>query len=57
MGKRPRRSAKTRETGTFAFVLYSLLAIAAFWYPFGVAIVTMATWVFWLALGIRHEKH
>ena len=36
-----------------ALVLYSLLAIAAFWFPIASAIVTTATMIFWLILGIR----
>lgn len=41
----------------FAFTLYSLFAIAAFWFPLTIAIATTLTWIFWLILGIniKHE--
>ena len=43
--------------GYFAFVLYSLCAIIAIWFPFTIAIITTITWIFWLIWGIRikHE--
>jgi TMEM175 potassium channel family protein len=44
------------RNGYFAFVLYALLAVTAVWYPFSVAVVTTASWVFWLVLSIR-MKH
>ena len=40
----------------FAFALYSLLSIAALWFPLAIAIVTTMSWIFWLALGVR-MKH
>ena len=49
----------TRENlrnGFFAFVLYSLLAIVAFWLPLPVAIITTLSWIFWLVLSVR-MKH
>lgn len=39
--------------GYGAFVLYSMLAIAAFWFPTAVAAVTTMTWIYWLVFGIR----
>ncbi len=41
----------------FAFILYSLFAVAAFWFPLAIAISTTLTWIFWLILGIniKHE--
>src|SRR4051812_43799689 len=33
--------------GFFAFLLYGLFALLAFWFPFTVAIITILTWVFW----------
>jgi uncharacterized membrane protein len=39
--------------GYFAFVLYSLCAIIAIWFPFAIAIITIITWIFWLIWGIR----
>jgi len=54
------RSASTmREShrnGYGAFVFYSLLAVTALWLPTAVAVVTTASWIFWLTLGIR-MKH
>lgn len=46
-----------RKFGYFAFILYSLCAIVAFWFPFTIAIFTTITWIFWLIWGIRlkHE--
>jgi TMEM175 potassium channel family protein len=51
-----RATATARElnrNAVFAIALYSLLAITALWFPRAVAVVTTATWVFWLALGVR----
>ena len=45
-----------RSNGYFAFMLYSLLAVVALWFPVASAFVTTATWIFWLGLGIR-MKH
>ena len=42
--------------GFFAFALYSLFAIAAFWFPVAVVVVTTLSWAFWLVLGMR-MKH
>ena len=46
-----------RRNGYSAFIVYSLLAIIAFWFPLTVAIVTGLTWIFWLVFGIniKHE--
>ena len=46
-----------RRNGYFAFVVYSLLAITAFWFPLTIAIITSLTWIFWLIFGIsiKHE--
>ena len=46
-----------RRNGYSAFIVYSLLAIIAFWFPLTVAIVTGLTWIFWLMFGIniKHE--
>ena len=44
------------RNGYFAFVLYSLLAIMAFWFPLVVAIVTTLSWIFWLVRSVR-MKH
>ena len=46
MGEQKRRAY-------FAFTFYSLLAVAALWFPVAVAVVTTASWLFWLTLGLR----
>lgn len=59
LAKSEQATATVRENtrnGAFAIILYSLLAIAALWFPFAIAIVTTVTWAFWLTLGIR-RKH
>jgi uncharacterized membrane protein len=51
-------AARMRETtrhGYFALALYSSLAVAAFWLPTAVIILTSLSWLFWLALGIRRS--
>jgi hypothetical protein len=32
---------------------YTLLAVAAFWFPVSTALVTMASWIVWLIIGVR----
>lgn len=44
-----------KRNGYFAFLLYALLALAALWLPLSVAIVTTATWIFWLTLSMRER--
>lgn len=43
--------------GYFAFALYTVLAILAFWIPLTIAIITILSWVIWLVWGIKlkHE--
>lgn len=41
------------QFGYFAFVLYSICAIVAFWFPLTIATITMVSWVFWLIYGIN----
>jgi uncharacterized membrane protein len=60
LGKNEKSILTIRESGKFgyfAFALYSLCAITAFWFPFTIAIITTITWIFWLIWGIRikHE--
>ena len=43
------------RNGYFALVVYSVLALIAFWFPLGIAIVTTILWTYWLALGLRAE--
>jgi uncharacterized membrane protein len=42
-----------RKNGYLACGLYALLALTAWWFPLTAAAVTTATWLFWLALGLR----
>ena len=42
-----------RRNGFMALVFYTLLAVAAFWFPVSTALVTMASWIVWLIIGIR----
>ena len=42
-----------RRNGYFAFVVYSLLALVAFWFPLPIAVVTTMLWAYWLVLDIR----
>jgi len=60
LGKNEKSIAIIRQNGTygfFAFILYSLCATMAFWFPLTVAIITTITWIFWLIMGIniKHE--
>jgi TMEM175 potassium channel family protein len=54
---RDERSAEVmrgnRRNGYFAFVIYGLLALIAFWFPLTIAIVTTVLWAYWLVLGVR----
>lgn len=47
---------KNNAYGYFAFMLYSLCAALAVWFPFDVAIFTTVTWIFWLVLGISLSR-
>ncbi len=47
---------ESMRNGYPAVALYSLLAIAAVWFPLTVALLTTMSWIFWLAFGIR-MKH
>jgi hypothetical protein len=42
-----------RRDGFGGIALYALLTAMAFWFPLTAAVITGATWVFWLALSIR----
>lgn len=37
----------------FAIALYTLCAIAAFWFPLTIAIIVAFTWILWLVIGIN----
>src|SRR5258706_9185234 len=41
------------RNGYFACVVYSLLALMAFWFPLAIGIVTTMLWAYWLGLGLR----
>jgi uncharacterized membrane protein len=43
------------RSGYMAFVVYSLLAVVAFWFPLTIAIVTTLLWAYWLAFSLRAE--
>jgi hypothetical protein len=44
---------ESRRRAYLAILLYSLLAVAALWFPLSSAAVTTVTWLFWLVLSIR----
>jgi len=46
-----------RKNGYITFIVYSILAIISFWFPFTIAIITTLTSVFWLFYGVemKHE--
>lgn len=48
---------KNTMFGYFAFVLYTLCAIVAVWFPLAIAISTTLIWIFWLiwGIGIKNE--
>ena len=61
LGKSEKATLQIRKNGQFgyfAFVLYSLCAIIAIWFPLAIAIITTITWIFWLIHGIniKHEE-
>ena len=49
---------KNGRFGYFALILYSVCAIAAFWFPLTIVMITTITWIFWLLHGvnIKHEE-
>ena len=61
LGRNEKSNLAIRQNGKFgyfAFTLYSLCAIVAFWFPLTVAMITTITWIFWLVYGIsiKHEE-
>ena len=51
-----RSAARVRaglRNGYFAFVVYSLLALVAVWFPLAVAIATTMLWAYWLVYSLR----
>src|SRR5215510_1842501 len=44
-----------QRNGYSALVVYSLLALVAFWFPHTIAIVTTMLWAYWLAFSLRAD--
>ena len=44
-----------RRDGYFSLVVYSLLAVVAFWFPLAIAIVTTMLWAYRLTFSLRAE--
>jgi uncharacterized membrane protein len=44
-----------KRNGYMAVVVYSLLALLAFWFPLTIAIVTTVLWAYWLAFSLQAE--
>jgi uncharacterized membrane protein len=51
--REPPKLRENNKNGYFALVFYSLLAVAALWFPLTAAAVTTVSWIFWLVLSIR----
>ncbi len=45
----------SRRNGYFALVVYSLLALIAFWFPLSIAILTTMLWAYWLTFSLRAD--
>ena len=61
LAKNEKSAVKIRENGKFgyfAFILYSICAITAFWFPLTIATITTITWIFWLIYSVNftHEE-
>jgi len=59
LGKNEKANVVIRRNGrfgNFAFILYSLLAVTAIWFPHAVAGITAITWIFWIIAGVL-SKH
>jgi uncharacterized membrane protein len=55
----PSAAAQLRRNlinGYGAMAFYALLALAAVWLPVAAAVITAASWVFWLVLGISLRR-
>src|SRR5215471_18182268 len=52
-GKSTSLMRDNRRNGYAAFVVYSLLALIAVWFPLAIAIVTTMLWAYWLTLSLR----
>jgi uncharacterized membrane protein len=56
LGKNEKSIIKINQNGSFgyfAFVLYSLCAVIAFWFPLTIAFITTISWIFWLIYGMN----
>jgi uncharacterized membrane protein len=49
------RLREGHRNGYFAVGLYSLMSVAAFWFPVAIAIVTTILWGYWLIFSLRAE--
>jgi uncharacterized membrane protein len=47
---------KNLNYGYYALGIYSLCAVLAFWFPLAIAIVTIAIWAGWLAVGMNMKR-
>jgi uncharacterized membrane protein len=59
LARNDRAAAGMRDNlrnGYFALALYALCAVVAVWFPLAIAIVTSATWVYWLIWGISLKR-
>ena len=43
------------RNGYMALVVYSLLAVLAFWFPLAIAIVTTMLWIYWLTFSLKAD--
>ena len=50
------RVRENRKYGYFAFTIYALCTIIAYWFPLTIAAITTAIWVFWLVYGISMKE-
>jgi len=46
---------ESHRNGYFALVVYSLLAIIAFWFPLAIAVATTMLWAYWLTFSLRAQ--
>lgn len=56
LARNERAASKVRSNttnGYYGLALYAVCAVLALWFPSAVALLTAATWVVWLIVGIR----
>jgi uncharacterized membrane protein len=59
LAKDEKCAMRVREGGrsaSMAFVVYSLLAVVAIWFPLTIAVVTTLLWAYWLAFSLRQTN-